>query len=334
MNKQIEEEFLDLKKRIFSISNPEQFQKIALQLFQLQYQTNPHYQKYCRLIKKSASSVISLSDIPFIPIQFFKEFDIRCGDFAPEMIFKSSGTGGKRSRHLVKDLEIYQKSFQLAFEGLYGPIKDWAVLVLLPSYQAQGDSSLVYMVDHFIRQSRSDLSGYFLDEDEKLIESLKNLSKANHPTLLIGVSYALLDLIDKHAIPKHKCLMVMETGGMKGRKREMIREELHHELQNGFHLPVIHSEYGMTELMSQAYAKKDGLFECPPWMKVQIRAQEDPFSEISDGQIGGINVIDLANLYSCAFIQTDDLGRSKCEKFEVVGRFDGSDVRGCNLLIT
>jgi len=249
------------------------------------------------------------------------------------MIFKSSGTGGERSQHALKDLSLYERSFQNGFHHFYGSPNELAILALLPSYLEQGDSSLIYMCNKLIKNSRFEESGFFLYDYEELLKRIKNLAERKTPTLIIGVAYALLDLVESEQIPKHDKLRVMETGGMKGRKRELIREELHQKLRRGFGRDRIHSEYGMTELLSQAYSTKAGIFQSPPWMKVLIRSQDDPFAFTADGQTGGINVIDLANLYSCAFIQTDDLGRRNMQGFEVLGRFDGSEVRGCNLLI-
>ncbi|MAY83658.1 MAG: acyl transferase [Flavobacteriales bacterium] len=326
--------FQSLEEKVFQIDSDSSFEELALQLFKLQHQTNTVYRKYCDLIECSADKVTRLNEIPFLPIQFFKSEQVISTEFEAEITFKSSGTGGNRSKHILKKLELYKKSFKITFEQFYGSPKDLAILALLPSYIEQGESSLIYMCDHLIKESRYEESGYFLYEHKELLQKLESLAKENTPTLLIGVSYALLDLVEENEIPKHNKLIVMETGGMKGRKKELIREELHQILKSGFKVDHIDSEYGMTELLSQAYAKRDGIFHTPPWMKVIVRQQEDPFSEAVDGQLGGINIIDLANLYSCAFIQTDDLGRKKKDGFEVLGRFDGSEVRGCNLLIS
>ena len=320
---------------IFKIRSQKDFTDLALKIFSIQYQTNKVYRKYCDYLNINPKDVKTLKDIPFIPIQFFKTESIMTGDFTPEISFKSSGTGGNRSTHHLKEVALYEKSFEKAFEEFYARAEDMAILALLPSYLEQGDSSLVYMCDQLIKKSKYDESGFFLYEHDKLIAHLHSLSKQNIPTLLIGVAYALLDLTEDESIlsGEFENLIVMETGGMKGRKKELIREELHQQIQAAFGIPHIHSEYGMTELLSQAYSKSDGWFHCPSWMKVLIRKQEDPFSYCAEGQIGGINIIDLANLYSCCFIQTDDLGRQTSKGFEVLGRFDGAEVRGCNLLI-
>jgi hypothetical protein len=275
-----------------------------------------------------------VDEIPFMPIQFFKDFQIKTTDFVPEKVFLSSGTTGSiQSKHLVKDLKWYNWSFREAFDYFYGPIEDYVVLALLPSYLERDGSSLIYMADDFIKRSKHKESGFYLNNRKELIENLNELEKAGKKTLLLGVSFALLDLVEEHPFSlKHT--VVMETGGMKGRRKEMIREELHQALASGFGLEHIHSEYGMTELLSQAYSKGKGVFQCPPWMKIKIRDTEDALSLLPEGKSGGINIIDLANRYSCSFLATQDLGRCIDDKnFEVLGRFDNSDIRGCNLLI-
>lgn len=256
------------------------------------------------------------------------------GEFEPQQIFTSSGTTGmETSKHFVRALDLYTKSFRKGFEHFFGPVTNICVLALLPAYLERTGSSLVYMANDFISQSRHPLSGFYLDNLSNLSENLKKLEKQNRPTVLLGVSFALLDLIEQFPQKLHNTI-VMETGGMKGRRKELTRDELHSILKSGFGLDKIHSEYGMTELLSQAYSKGDGLFNCPPWMQVLIREQADPMSYAPAGKTGGINIIDLANIDSCSFIATSDLGRLHTNgNFEVLGRFDSSDVRGCNLMV-
>lgn len=277
---------------------------------------------------------MQVKDIPFLPIDLFKIHKIVSGNARSQIIFSSSGTTGmNQSKHFITDIGIYKQSYRQGFKEFYGDIRDIAVLALLPSYQEREGSSLIYMVDDLISQSACSQSGYFLYNHAELTETLNQL-KANHThTLLIGVTYALLDFAESHSIEFPE-LIVMETGGMKGQRREMIREELHEALCQGFGVPAIHSEYGMTELLSQAYSKGGGRFHCPPWMQVSIRDTNDPLEILKPGQTGGINVIDLANINSCAFIATQDLGRLHDDgSFEILGRFDNSDIRGCNLLV-
>ncbi len=310
------------------------FEQAAMETFRFQALRNPIYKKFLSLLGRSLEDVRCVDEIPFMPIQFFKDFQIKTTDFEPEKIFLSSGTTGSvQSRHLVKDLNWYVWSFREAFDYFYGPIEDYVVLALLPSYLEREGSSLIYMADDFIKRSKHKESGFYLNNRKELIENLNKLEKSGKKTLLLGVSFALLDLVEEHPFSlKHT--VVMETGGMKGRRKEMIREELHQVLASGFGLEHIHSEYGMTELLSQAYSKGKGVFQCPPWMKIKIRDTEDALTLLPEGKSGGINVIDLANRYSCSFLATQDLGRCIDDKnFEVLGRFDNSDIRGCNLLI-
>ena len=310
------------------------FEQAAMETFRFQALRNPIYQKFLSLLGRSAAEVQCVDEIPFMPIQFFKDFQIKTTDFVPEKVFLSSGTTGSiQSKHLVKDLKWYNWSFREAFDYFYGPVEDYVVLALLPSYLERDGSSLIYMADDFIKRSKHKESGFYLNNRKELIENLNELEKAGKKTLLLGVSFALLDLVEEHPFSlKHT--VVMETGGMKGRRKEMIREELHQALASGFGLEHIHSEYGMTELLSQAYSKGKGVFQCPPWMKIKIRDTEDALTLLPEGKSGGINIIDLANRYSCSFLATQDLGRCIDDKnFEVLGRFDNSDIRGCNLLI-
>ena len=275
-----------------------------------------------------------VSDIPFLPIEFFKTHQIKTGDFEHEETFLSSGTtGANHSKHLVKDLSLYEDSYINAFKQFYGNIEDYCVLGLLPSYLERKGSSLIYMVDDLIRRSNHNESGFFLDNQAELIEILKKNVENNQKTILFGVSFALLDLAESYQIDLSD-VIIMETGGMKGRRKELTRTELHAIYKNSFGVANIHSEYGMTELLSQAYSKGNGLFKTPRWMKVLIRDINDPFSYLQVNKTGGINVIDLANINSCSFIATQDLGKYSAEGFEVLGRFDNSDLRGCNLLIS
>ena len=322
-----------LETEIFNISSTEEFEKLALEVFRFQYENVPVYQRFCDLLKTIPSEVNSVHKIPFLPIQFFKNNKLIAKDRPTETIFTSSGTtGSTTSKHYVANLKLYEGSFLKTFEKQYGDPKNFVILALLPSYLEREGSSLIYMVESLINKSYHTNSGFYLYEVEALIKKLEYLEKSGQKTILIGVSYALLDLIEKKKF-QLKNTIVMETGGMKGRRKEMIKEELHEILAGGFGLQKIHSEYGMTELLSQAYSEGDGIFTCPPWMKILIRDAEDALT-YAIGKTGGINVIDLANLYSCAFIATQDLGKSFAdESFEVLGRFDSSDIRGCNLMV-
>ena len=320
-------------QRIFSISNSREFEQLALEVFQFQYTNNAQYKTFCELLGKSPSNVQNTNEIPFLPIEFFKTQKITSTQRPPEAIFESSGTTKSNiSRHYVPDLNLYSQSFLDGFTKFYGPVEGYCVLALLPSYLEREGSSLVYMVNEFISRSKHTDSGFYLYDLKALMQKLEQLENQQTKTLLIGVSFALLDLAERFSMPlKHT--IIMETGGMKGRRKELIREELHGILKKAFGVSKIHSEYGMTELLSQGYSQGDGLFKCPPWMKISIRDTEDPLSLQNDGITGGINVIDLANVYSCSFIATQDLGRTYPNgTFEVLGRFDHSDIRGCNLM--
>ncbi len=322
-----------LEKEIFNISTLEDFERLALEVFRFQYENVPVYRTFCNLLNINSIEVKTIDNIPFLPIQFFKSHKIIAENLSEEIIFTSSGTTGSiTSKHYVADLKLYEKSFLKAFERQYGKPSDFAILALLPSYLEREGSSLIYMVESLIEKSDNPNSGFYLYEMDALIEKLDLLDRNNQSTILIGVSYALLDFIEKNGF-QLKNTIVMETGGMKGRRKEMIKEELHQILKNGFGVKKIHSEYGMTELLSQAYSVGNGLFSCPPWMKVLTRDPEDALS-YKVGKTGGINVIDLANLYSCSFIATQDLGKTFADgTFEVLGRFDNSDIRGCNLMV-
>jgi phenylacetate-coenzyme A ligase PaaK-like adenylate-forming protein len=321
----------ELQHKIFEIKSDKEFNDISIQIFRYQYKNNNVYRDFVDYLNIKTSQIKYYTDIPFLPIEFFKTHKIYSSNSESQIEFKSSGTTGhNRSSHFIADLQIYERSFLECFKQFYGNPEGLRILALLPSYLEQGNSSLIYMVEQLIKKSRVKESGFYLDASEKLINIIN--SKKGH-TLLIGVTYALLDLAERFDI-QNSDLMVMETGGMKGRRKEITREELHQNLTNKLQVDTIHSEYGMTELLSQAYSKGNGLFKTPPWMKILIRDTNDPLSLIQNGKTGGINVIDLANLYSCAFIATQDLGKIKSNGlFEVLGRFDVSDIRGCNLMV-
>lgn len=319
---------------IFSISNQKQFEKIALKVFRFQYEHNLVYNEFCNLMNVNVQKIKSVQQIPFLPIQFFKSHAVVSNSNPIQETFISSGsTGVITSKHLVTDVSLYEQSYRKGFSQFYGNIEDYVVLALLPSYLEREGSSLIYMVKDLILQSNNSESGFYLHNLEALIEKLKTLDSSGKNVILIGVTYALLDLIEKQNF-QLKNTIIMETGGMKGKRKEMIREELHEQLCTGFGVSAIHSEYGMTELLSQAYSLGEGVFECPSWMQILIRDTEDALTYLENGKSGGINVIDLANFNSCSFIATQDLGRKKSNtSFEVLGRFDNSDIRGCNLMV-
>ena len=319
---------------LFSISNQKHFEKIALKTFRYQYENNLVYQEFCDLLHTDVQKVKTLQQIPFLPIQFFKSHRVVSNNEAPQAIFTSSGTTGMTtSQHLVTDVTLYEESYRRGFSQFYGNIEDYVVLALLPSYLEREGSSLIYMVEDLIQLSNQPESGFYLNNHDELIEKLIELDSQGQNVILIGVTYALLDLIEKRKFQLQNTI-IMETGGMKGKRKEMIREELHQQLCAGFGVSSIHSEYGMTELLSQAYSLGEGIFECPSWMQILIRDTEDALSYITNGKTGGINVIDLANRNSCSFIATQDLGKKYANgTFEVLGRFDNSDIRGCNLMV-
>ena len=322
------------RNSIFNIKNDNGFEDLALQIFKFQFENNKIYRSFCDLLYKHPSDVKTIKDIPFLPIQFFKTKAVLSTSSPVKTTFTSSGTTGKKtSKHHVTDLGIYQKSFTKGFEHFYGNIDDYVILGLLPSYLERKGSSLVYMVNAMIKASKHKESGFYLNNISELQKQLKTLDAEGKKILLIGVSFALLDLIETYQFSL-KNTIVMETGGMKGRRKELIREELHNKIKKGFDIETIHSEYGMTELLSQAYSRGDGIFSCPRWMKVLIRDTEDALTIQSTNKTGGINVIDLANINSCSFIATQDLGTVNTDgSFEVIGRFDNSDIRGCNLMV-
>jgi phenylacetate-coenzyme A ligase PaaK-like adenylate-forming protein len=319
---------------IFTISSAKQFEKIALKVFRYQHENNAVYREFCDLLKTDKGAVKSLEQIPFLPIQFFKSQEILSSSEPVQKTFTSSGTTGIiTSKHLITDVTLYEQSYRNAFSEFYGNIEDYAVLALLPSYLERSGSSLIYMVQDLIELSTNENSGFYLHNYDELISKLLELDAAGQNVILIGVTYALLDLIEERKF-QLKNTIIMETGGMKGKRKEIIREELHTILCEGFGVSSIHSEYGMTELLSQAYSLGNGIFECPSWMNILIRDPEDALTYVSNGKTGGINVIDLANINSCSFIATQDLGKKyPNNSFEVLGRFDNSDIRGCNLMV-
>lgn len=322
--------------KIFNIDE-QGFKPLALEIFRYQYAANPVYKSYVDALAVNPASIGEIEQIPFLPIRFFKSHTVMSGDFEPEAVFESSGTTTTvNSRHYVNDASLYKESFTRAFELFYGAAKRLCIIGLLPSYLERNSSSLVYMVSELVKQSDHPQSGFYLNEQEKLVAVLQQLESRQQPTLLIGVTFALLDLAEKFPMPL-QYTTVMETGGMKGRRKEMIRAEVHDVLKRAFHVPVIHSEYGMTELLSQAYSKGNEIFNSPPWMKILVRDEEDPLyvrGNPGNKQItGAVNIIDLANIHSCSFIATDDAGRLYPDgSFEVLGRLDNSDLRGCSLL--
>lgn len=333
-----EKKYQELKNRILNIAKDD-FEGVAVELFQFQYQFNSTYNEYCNALKIDTNAITSSSQIPFLPIQFFKSRTIKTGIFEESAIFESSGTtGSMSSKHFVKDLNIYESSFLQSFNEFYGNISEYCIIGLLPSYLERKGSSLVYMVDKLITISGHENSGFYLYELDAL-KSILDLNEARQQkTLLIGVSYALLDFSEKFPM-QLKHTLVMETGGMKGRREELSKQELHKQLKQNFGVDDIHSEYGMTELLSQAYSKGNGVFNCPPWMKIMVRELDNPLETISDfsesrSLFGGINVIDFANINSCCFIATEDAGITYADgSFEITGRIENSDIRGCGLMI-
>lgn len=323
-----------IAKDIFSISTLEKFEEYALRVFHFQFENNPLYRAYCDTLHTDPNKICRIEQIPFLPIHFFKTHEVRTTSFIESLLFESSGTTEHTpSRHYVKDAQLYRDSFQNGFEYFYGAASSYCILALLPSYLERGNSSLVYMADALIKGSTNHQGGFFLHEFEKLQQVILENETRQIPTLLLGVTYALLDFFEKFPTPlKHT--IVMETGGMKGRRTELLREEVHQILKQKTGLTAIHSEYGMTELLSQAYSKKGGLFNSPPWLKMLIRPEDDPIAVSRSGP-GAINIIDLANIYSCSFIATDDAGRVfEDGSFEITGRLDHTDMRGCSLMVT
>ena len=318
--------------KVFGVSEAD-FEALSLEIFRYQFENNRVYNNYVKALGVNPSGINTITQIPFLPIRFFKSHPVQTGDFIPETVFESSGTTGTvNSRHLVKDISLYTESFTRSFELFYGPVKNWCIIGLLPSYLERSNSSLVFMVNNMIKESAHEKSGFYLDEYDQLFTVLNELERQQQKTLLIGVTFALLDFAEQFQ-PVLKNTVVMETGGMKGRRKEMIRPELHELLTKSFHIATVHSEYGMTELLSQAWSTGEGIFNTPPWMKILVRDEEDPLLVRETGA-GAINVIDLANVHSCSFIATDDAGKVfKNRSFEILGRMDGSDLRGCSLLM-
>ena len=319
---------------IFTSSNQKQFDKMALKVFRFQYENNLVYREFCDFLKTDVQKVKTIQQIPFLPIQFFKSHSVVSNSNPIQTTFTSSGTTGMvTSKHLVTDVSIYEESYRKGFSQFYGNIEDYVVLALLPSYLEREGSSLIHMVDDLIQLSNHPESGFYLHNYDELIEKIIQLDQSGQNIILIGVTYALLDLVEKRSFQLENTI-IMETGGMKGKRKEMIREELHYQLCQGFGVKTIHSEYGMTELLSQAYSLGNGVFECPSWMQILVRDTEDALTYVREGKTGGINVIDLANINSCSFIATQDLGKIYSDgSFEVLGRFDHSDIRGCNLMV-
>jgi hypothetical protein len=320
--------------QIFNNHSYNNFETISLEIFKFQAKNNNVYAEFLNHLKVNITAVNKIQEIPFLPIQFFKSHQIIASTQPIQEVFLSSGTTGmQQSKHFVSDISIYKEGFQKGFQHFYGNIEEYTILALLPAYLERNGSSLVYMVNDLIKLSKKAKSGFYLNNLNELAKNLVELDKKGEKVLLIGVSFALLDLVETYQF-QLKNTIIMETGGMKGRRKEMIREELHAILREGFGVEKIHSEYGMTELLSQAYSKGNGLFECPPWMKILTRDTEDALTILPEGKSGGINIIDLANVNSCSFIATQDLGKTYSKgTFEVLGRFDNSDIRGCNLLV-
>jgi len=317
--------------KIFNCTNDATFEKLALEIFDFQMENNLTYAAYAALILRGKHPE-NINEIPFLPVEFFKTEQIICQGQAIEEIFLSSGTTGEQSKHLVSNIELYKSSYQKAFQLFYGDITDYCILALLPSYKEREGSSLIYMVDDLIKKSKHPQSNYYLNNYKELATTLKELESKKQKTILFGVTYALLDLAEEFP-QKLEHIIIMETGGMKGQRKELLKEEIHSILKHSFATENIHSEYGMTELLSQGYSKGNNIFKTPPWMKILTRDVNDPLSIISN-KTGGINVIDLANIYSCPFIATQDLGRTFDDgSFSVLGRFNNADVRGCNLLV-
>lgn len=330
----------ELIHKIFTSPN-EDFEALALEVFRFQYGNNIIYRAFADALGRQPGSVQSLLQIPFLPIRFFKSHTVSSTQFRPEAVFESSGTTGSvNSKHFIKYMDIYRRSFTDGFRHFYGDPADWCIIGLLPSYLERNNSSLVVMVDELVRLSKHGQSGFYLNEYEKLYHVLQDLEMSGSKTMLIGVSFALLDFAEKYPM-KLENTVIMETGGMKGRRKEMLKYELHDFLKSRFQVNAIHSEYGMTELLSQAYSMRDGIFSCPPWMKILLRDEDDPLhlrdntsNSMKYPVSGVVNVADLANIYSCSFIATDDVGKLHGNgRFEVIGRMDNSDIRGCSLMV-
>lgn len=328
----------EIHNRVFSLnhhSTDTEFNELVMEVFRHQAAHNLVYRHYLSNLQLDLNLIRHYNQIPFLPIEFFKTQQVVCDQVdADSVCFSSSGTTGQiTSKHFVNNISVYETSFQKGFEQFYGNPSDYCILALLPNYLERKGSSLVYMFDKLIKESGHPQSGFYLNNLNDLVKTIKTLKESGQKTLLLGVTYALLDLAELD-VELSENFIVMETGGMKGKRKELLKEELHAILKDKFNVSAIHSEYGMTELLSQAYSRKNGLFECPPWMKILIRDVNDPFSHVKPNKSGGVNVIDLANINSCSFIETKDLGRyNEDSHFEILGRFDNSDIRGCNLMI-
>ncbi|MDC0249512.1 acyl transferase [Flavobacteriales bacterium] len=322
----------NLINKIMAINSESDFEELSLNLFDFQMKNNPIYAQYASLILKYKIPH-NIFEIPFLPVELFKKEQIICKGKAVEKIFLSSGTTGEKSKHLISDISLYKQSYIKTFQHFYGNIKDYCILALLPNYQEREGSSLIYMVDDLIARSSHPNSGFYLNNLAELSRTITELEEKGQKTILFGVTYALLDLATQY--PQHlKHTLIMETGGMKGKRKELLKEEIHQLLEEAFLTKNIHSEYGMTELLSQAYSKGKNIFKSPPWMKILIRDTNDPLTIIQDHKKGGINIIDLANIYSCPFVATQDLGLTfEDGTFSVLGRLSNADLRGCNLLV-
>lgn len=313
-----------------NIVNHSNFESIAITIFKYQYENNKIYNEYVNALGKNISNINTISQIPFLPISFFKTHAVFCGNTIPDLFFESSGTTGMHySRHYVTNPDLYRASFMCGFKEFYGKPEDYIFICLLPSYLERGNSSLVFMADELIKRSCHDMSGFYLNEYEKLGSLLQK--KQDRKIILLGVTFALLDFAEAYPIHLNDNI-VMETGGMKGRREEWTRDQVHDFLKMQWHVESIHSEYGMTELLSQAYSKGDGIFQSPSWMRSIVRDENDPFELRTQGS-GGLNIIDLANIRSCSFIATDDIVKINDDRFEILGRLDNSSLRGCSLMV-
>lgn len=317
----------------FQIRNETDFEQSAISIFRFQYDNNPTYRSYCQLLNIKKEDVIHVGEIPFLPISFFKTHLVKTTEFTPALTFRSSGTTGMtQSQHLIKDEGLYQQSLINGFRYFYGNPSDYTFLALLPNYLEQKQSSLVYMMDTLMHESNAPDNGYFLYNHGDLYKKLIQLRDTQKKTILWGVTFALLDFAEHYSLDYPE-LIVFETGGMKGRRKEMVKEELYDTLRQAFGVRDIHSEYGMCELLSQAYSQGGNVFSTPPWMQLRLRSEKDPLDGSDTVSTGVINIIDLANIYSCSFIATEDLGRRHPQGIEVLGRLDHAQIRGCNLLV-
>jgi phenylacetate-coenzyme A ligase PaaK-like adenylate-forming protein len=328
-------DFTAFKHSIFNLQSPFEFNEIAVSLFRYQYRNNKIYSSFVDALGITEGQVYHPEQIPFLPVSFFKTHKIVTGEYPEELVFESSGTTGmETSKHYVIDAALYEESFSRGLQLFYGDLSQYAVFALLPSYLERKNSSLVYMVEKILQQSNRQMGGFYLNNLGELQEQLLEAKRLGLKIMLFGVTFALVDMAENYPVNIPDAIII-ETGGMKGRRKEITREELHEKLCKSFGVEKIHSEYGMTELLSQAWSFGDGIFRCPPWMKIMIADTNDPLSYLETGRTGGINIIDLANFHSCSFISTQDLGRVfEDETFEVLGRFDNSDIRGCSLLTT